>query len=100
MFWYKIKRQAQGLPANERKTAAQIAVLEEAYRTQPYPDGEDVEGVAESTGLTRDQVRAWFQTKRVNTGQTELNDSRLFAGPPVAIAAAREKHKRLRKELC
>jgi len=45
-------------------------------------------------------VRAWFQTKRVNTGQTELNDSRLFAGPPVAIAAAREKHKRLRKELC
>jgi len=47
-----------------RKTPLQLAILREAYDQDPYPDREDVDTLATSTGLEARIISQWFGQQR------------------------------------
>ncbi|EJD53885.1 hypothetical protein AURDEDRAFT_157134 [Auricularia subglabra TFB-10046 SS5] len=57
-------RDDAGRPRLQRKTPEQLAVLEESFINDPYPDSEELTRIIRVTLLSKRQVTAWFCTER------------------------------------
>ena len=111
--WGRMKRRAAGAPANQRKSAAQVRFLEEAFSEQPYPERRMKQAIAGELGLTEAQVEAWFSRERDQRGFIELNDNNTTGAlsileggggvrkgrPPRFVEAAREREADLREQV-
>nr|UHA57738.1 HD protein 4 [Auricularia cornea] len=53
-----------GKPRLQWKTPEQVAILEESFANDPYPDDEEVLRLIRTTLLSKKQVTSWFCTQR------------------------------------
>ena len=89
--WGRMKRRVTGQPLNSQKTPEQIEALEEAYAAQPYPDQQEKDEIAANTGLSRQQVNAWFQYTREQRGMVAMNNAEYIGQPPTWVEAQRQE---------
>ena len=89
--WGRMKRRANGQPLSQRKTPAQLSILESAYDAQPYPDGDDRDHLASITALTPAQVNGWFGHQREVRGLIAASNAEFICQPPTYVTAARAR---------
>ena len=89
--WGRMKRRVTGQPLNSQKTPEQLDALEEAYAAQPYPDQQEKDEIAANTGLSRQQVNAWFQYTREQRGMVAMNNAEYIGQPPTWVEAQRQQ---------
>ncbi|EJD53882.1 hypothetical protein AURDEDRAFT_157131 [Auricularia subglabra TFB-10046 SS5] len=105
-FGQRAKREA-GLPRQQSKTPAQLAMLEESFSEDPYPDSTERMRLVRGTLLSKSQVDAWFSAQRkrrpneveahgyVIEPGTKIADMRL---PPEVSGGLRRAWKEVEKE--
>ena len=86
-----MKRRANGQPLSQRKTPAQLSILESAYDEQPYPDGDDRAHLAGITGLMPARVNEWFGHQREVRGLIAASNAEFICQPPTYVTAARAR---------
>ena len=89
--WGRMKRRATGQPLSQRKTPAQLSILESAYDEQPYPDGDDRAHLAGITGLMPARVNEWFGHQREVRGLIAASNAEFICQPPTYVTAARAR---------
>ena len=85
------KRMQGGVASTQQKSPAQLAVLEAAFRANPYPDAKEKVALAAQTGLARKQVAQWFQNQRAKRGVSACNDAQYICEPPTAVQRKRAR---------